>query len=578
MYEIGTGKAEITAFKPSVGMMGYGMFHNRVRGVDTKLFARAFVLKDLTTNRKIAFVNAEICFITISIKRGVIKRLKRKHEELGYDYQNVLLTAQHTHSGPSGYSHYGLYNISTPGFVPEVYQTIVDGITDAILQAEANLQPGKIKLTKGEFAPEIDVAFNRSVNAYNQNPEVQPKLSEQEAHLALDRQMTMFRMESITGKPLGALNFFGLHCTSIHNDNNNINADNKGYASVYHEEAVKQVNPDFISIFAQNVTGDITPNYVLDKKKKWTRGPFESDVESAQYSGKLQFDKAQELFAAAANGEEVSTGIDYGMTYANFANIHPHTDFTNGDKYAHTSPSCHGVAFLAGTKEGPGMDPIGKFFSQIVAKVIKHYEKFLCTFHLVSKLERKRIMYKYEAQGKKDIIIEAGDRKLLATYNVKKIIIPAFIDPTVKYFKQFHRTGGLDHKPWTPQTLPLHIVIMGRLAFASIPGEITTIAGRRLEKTILDVLSQRGVEEVILCSYSNAYFGYITTFEEYQVQAYEGGHTVFGEWTLAAFQTKYRELAREMLRKPEDRNIDLSVKPVNFTPEDLEKRQFAYKG
>lgn len=577
MYEIGTGKAQITAFKENVGMMGYGMFHNRVTGVETDLYARAFVFKDLTTGRKLAFVNAEICFITISIKRGVIKRLKRKHEELGFDYQNVLLSAQHTHSAPAGYSHYGLYNISTPGFVPEVYQTIVDGITAAILQADASLQPARLKISKGSFDPEIDVAFNRSVKAYNQNPEVQPKIIEAEAHLALNREMTLFRAETMEGKPIGAFNFFGVHTTSVHNDNTKINADNKGYAAVFHEETLKEQNPDFISIFAQNVTGDITPNYVWDKKKKWTRGRFEDDIESAKYNGKLQFEKAKELFEKAANAESVSAGIDYGMMYANFGNIHPHTDFTGGDKYAHTSPSCHGVAFLAGTKEGPGMDAVAKTVSKIAARIIKHFELFCCTFHLVSKRERKRILYKYEAQGKKDIIIETGDRKLLATYNVKKIIVPAFIDPTVKYFKHFHKSGGLDHKPWSPQTLPLHIVIMGNIAFASIPGEITTIAGRRLEKTILDVLKERGIQEVILVSYSNAYHGYITTYEEYQVQAYEGGHNVFGEWSLAAFQTKYRELAREMLRKPEDRNIDLSVKPVKFTEEELEKRKFAYK-
>jgi neutral ceramidase len=76
MYEVGTGKADITAFKKDVGMMGYGMFHNRIKGVETPLYARAFVVRDLTTKRKIAFVNAEIAFITISIEHVLFPEFK----------------------------------------------------------------------------------------------------------------------------------------------------------------------------------------------------------------------------------------------------------------------------------------------------------------------------------------------------------------------------------------------------------------------------------------------------------------------------------------------------------------------
>lgn len=576
MYEVGVGKAVITAFKPGVGMMGYGMFHNRVEGVETDLHARAFVIKDLSSNKKVVFVNAEIAFITISIKRGVMKRLDRHHAELGYKAENVLLSAQHTHSGPAGYSHYGLYNISTPGFVPEVYQTIVDGIVDAILQAEGCLKPAKITMNKGSFDMGVDIGINRSVKAYNQNPEVQPKLTEAQANEAFDREMTLFRVDSMDGTPIGAFNFFGLHCTSVHNDNKNINFDNKGYAAQFHEEELKTQNPDFISIFAQNVAGDITPNQYWDKKKKWTRGKYEDDVESAKYTGKQQYDKAKEIFdAAPEKGETINMGIDHILTYVNFADVRPDADFTNNHTDAYTSPSCHGVAFMKGTKEGPGMDAAGAFAATTAATFVKWYEYIGLPFRKPE--EKRRILRKYKAQGNKIIVIESGERKLLGTHNVKGLIVPAFVDPTIHYFKFFHKKGGLDKKPWTPQTLPLQIVTLGQIAFATIPGEITTIAGRRLEATILEQLKDRGIKQVMLVSYANAYMGYITTFEEYQVQAYEGGHTVFGEWTLAAFQTKYRELAKEMLKAPHERAHDRTVRPVKFTQEELNKRIFAYK-
>ena len=50
--------------------------------------------------------------------------------------------------------------------------------------------------------------------------------------------------------------------------------------------------------------------------------------------------------------------------------------------------------------------------------------------------------------------------------------------------------------------------------------------------------------------------GYVTTYEEYQQQAYEGGHTLFGQWTLAACQSKFKLLAEQLLLDKNQRNYD----------------------
>ena len=168
---------------------------------------------------------------------------------------------------------------------------------------------------------------------------------------------------------------------------------------------------------------------------------------------------------------------------------------------------------------------------------------------------------------------ETGERKMFGNSNIKNLIVPSRVDKTIAIFKQHYKNGGLNGKPWTPQILPLQIIIIGNMAIAGIPAEITTVAGRRLKKTIYDILKER-VDRVIISPYANAYSGYITTYEEYQVQCYEGGHTVFGEWTLAAYQTKFKELALQMLKKEQERNFDTGVSPVEFTEEELEKRSF----
>ncbi len=44
-------------------------------------------------------------------------------------------------------------------------------------------------------------------------------------------------------------------------------------------------------------------------------------------------------------------------------------------------------------------------------------------------------------------------------------------------------------------------------------------------------------------------------YEEYQQQAYEGGHTLFGQWTLAACQSKFKVLAEQLLLEKNKRQL-----------------------
>ncbi len=69
------------------------------------------------------------------------------------------------------------------------------------------------------------------------------------------------------------------------------------------------------------------------------------------------------------------------------------------------------------------------------------------------------------------------------------------------------------------------------------------MAGRRLRETILNILKSSGIDSVALATYANAYAGYVTTKEEYDIQHYEGASTHFGPYTLMAFQQEFGKLA-----------------------------------
>ena len=569
---LGSAKADITAFKEGVGMLGYGVNYNIMESIETPLYARAFVFKN--DSNKIAYVNCEIAFITPSIKKGVIKKLNRKHADLEYSNQNLLLSAQHTHSGPGGYSHHGLYNMNSPGFVIEIYNKIVDGIVEAIIAAENNFDEVKLVLGKSEFAPDKEVGFQRSIKAYLQNPEAK-KITKETLHLGINREMTLLKFIKNDNSIKGAINWFGTHPTSLPNTNTKVCSDNKGYAAEYLEKEFQKYNEDFIGIFAQGSCGDVTPRFQFNPKHSPQRGKWDGkflndDLKSAQYNGNLQFEKAYDIIKNHSNYEIESNEIDSGLMYANFANIEVNPKFTNGKEGVKTSPSCMGVAFMEGSKiDGPGMLQPLTFFAKRITEFVKGLEYIKSIF--LSKEWNLAMRQKYTAQGNKKIAIESGARKIMGTFDINNLIIPAITDEIISNLKTFHRRGALDKNPWTPQILPIQIIKLGNIALCAFPFEITTIAAQRLQKSIESVLIGAQYKEVILCPYSNAYNGYITTYEEYQVQEYEGGHTVFGEWSLAALQTEFEKLAIEMLKPKEQRSLNNDITPLVFTDDDLNK-------
>jgi neutral ceramidase len=162
---------------------------------------------------------------------------------------------------------------------------------------------------------------------------------------------------------------------------------------------------------------------------------------------------------------------------------------------------------------------------------------------------------------------------MLGTSDIKNLVVPGALDASIKTFKQLHRKGALSSKAWTAQVLPLQAAIIGQVLFAAFPFEITTMAARQLKESLFGMLTDKGIEEIILCPYANSYQGYITTRAEYNFQSYEGGHTVFGEWSLAALQTCFADLIAQ-LYKPEDQREQGTVVPIIFEEDELMKRSY----
>jgi len=100
--------------------------------------------------------------------------------------------------------------------------------------------------------------------------------------------------------------------------------------------------------------------------------------------------------------------------------------------------------------------------------------------------------------------------------------------------------------PWVDQILPLQIFRIGQLYLIGVPAEFTTMSGRRLRDTVYQTLIDNGAPSnivVVIAGMVNSYSHYVATYEEYQLQRYEGASTLFGPHTLAAYQQEFSYLA-----------------------------------
>ncbi|KAK4780221.1 hypothetical protein SAY87_016327 [Trapa incisa] len=602
-YLIGLGSYDITGPAADVNLMGYANTEQIASGLHFRLRARTFIVAEPQGNR-VVFVNLDACMASQLVTIKVIERLKARYGDL-YTENNVAISGTHTHAGPGGYLQYVTYIITSFGFVRQSFDVIVDGIEKSIIQAHENLRPGSIFVDKGEI---LDAGVNRSPSAYLNNPATERSKYKYD----VDKEMTLLKFVDEEWGPVGSFNWFATHGTSMSRTNSLISGDNKGAAARFMEDwfdkkiveghyleedeiprrisniipdikdnhhellelaasfqspsgqsatnilsasrrvrsALRQPEkPTFISAFCQTNCGDVSPNvlgaFCIDtglpcdfnhstcggkNELCYGRGPgYPDEFESTRIIGERQFRKAADLFNKAS--EQLKGKVDHRHIYLDFSKLEVTlSNQTGASGVVKTCPAAMGFAFAAGTTDGPGAfdfkqgDDHGNPFWRLVRGLLKTpgREQINC-------------------QHPKPILLDTGEMK----------------------------------KPydWAPSVLPIQILRVGQLVILSVPGEFTTMAGRRLRDAVKSVLVSGGHGQfgdnvhVVIAGLTNAYSQYVTTFEEYQVQRYEGASTLFGPHTLSAYIQEFKKLAAAIL----------SGQPVesDLQPPDLLKKQIS---
>ncbi|XP_019620213.1 PREDICTED: neutral ceramidase-like isoform X2 [Branchiostoma belcheri] len=536
-YLVGVGRADVTGPAAEVNMMGYANPAQQSSGIHFRQFSRAFIVSDPQNTTRTVFVSVDCAMVSQILKIEVVKKLKPLFGN-AYNESNVCLSAIHTHSGPAGFLQYVLFDVTSLGFVRESFNALVDGIVASIQRAHNNVVPGDLYLNQGELQ---DANINRSPTAYLNNPE-----SERAKYDAnTDKNMVVLKFVDQHGTGLGMISWFAVHCTSMNNTNGLISGDNKGYASQLFEA---DMNPgslagqgSFVAAFAQSNEGDVSPNtrgphcqdtgLACDLETSTCNGKSELCVspgpgvdmfDSTRIIGHKQYSKAKELYNADAQ-EKLSGPVQFALQFVDMSDV---TVQINSSYSAKTCKPAMGYSFAAGTTDGPGAfdftqgDTEGNPFWNFVRNIIKQpsAEEVAC-------------------QAPKPILLPTGEM-------------------TFPY-------------AWQPDIVDIQLLRWGQLVVAAVPGEFSTMSGRRLRDSIQRAVVSKGLPEdteVVVAGLSNTYSDYITTYEEYQVQRYEGASTIYGPHTLAAYQQLYSQLAQDMVMGAD---IDIGPSPPNLLSRQL---------
>jgi neutral ceramidase len=541
-FRFGSGLHDITGPVVNTSGMGWEYPLQVLSGLHTRLFARAFVIASPCDGKRVVFVSADVGLIWPALRLGVLQAVAADPALAAlYGPDNFMLSATHTHQGPAGYSHDDGGNLFHLGYDDLGYRTIVDGIVAAIRQAHANIeahpQTAPIKLAVGEL---LNTNINRSPEAFALNDAAERNAFRNARGEPIDTDKRFVQLSLVRdgGATVGVVNWFGVHPTILGPELSLVGADHKGYASLGFERIMRtrydvtSGTDTFVAAFAQTNEGDASPNlFIMDRPfPDPTRAGGRDQYEGNAIAGTKQLAKALELFD---QGRALSGPLDYRLFHVPITDVeitdpvvlaglrHPAALDTAVKR---TCDGTLGVSFGAGAEDGPGPGHEGVSCSDSPDAVQLAADDVATAFN-----------NDHAPATAWDIDIPSN------LFAAAALCQRDTIDPTGRdYSCQAEKPPFF---PAGPAVLPFQIFRIGNLALVGLPWEVTTVAGRRIRKDLLDVLAPAGIDTVVIAGLANDYVNYLTTREEYSSQQYEGASTLYGPWTLAAVQQELRKLA-----------------------------------
>jgi len=452
---------------PGLPLAGFSAISGYAKGVRTHLLARVIYLKP-KVGQPVALVQCDLLAGSRILHHAIANKISQSTD---IDASGLVLSGTHTHSAPGNFfdSHfYNQFASNAAGFDSSFFTFLCNQISTAIIHAYQNRKPAK--LSSGTIKI-TNATRNRSLNAYHNNSQFnqQSKLNVFEA---VNPYLHMIRIDCMdpTGHytPLAAFSTFSIHP--------NVNPKNLDYL----------YNGDVFAYMSRELEYDIQRHYhtawqPVHAAVNYTHGdnnanlPDHENFLSLKELGTMIGKKAFALFVSLEKSLSPDCFIQYRSTEMDWLNAAPI------NSHSICPRPIVGCACLAGAKDK--------------SSLLYYIPPFRPGY--------PRLLFTGACQGPKRV----------AFGPLQYLVIP---------------------KESFPHNLFLQVIQINDMLFIPLPFEICYEIGMRMAAFVEATAKQAGlkmINHVIPISCSNGYWGYVTTPEEYELQYYEGGHTLYGPGT-----------------------------------------------
>lgn len=515
---VGTARVDITP-PPTAASFGHAPDGHLMEGVWTRLYCRVFVFETGDQlEDSIAFVPCELGAPSNILQRTIVEEVhklkdpkdpRQAHLDQLFPASRIMLTATHTHAAPAHYLESPAYGGATssrfPGFDPKMVDFFAKGIARGIVHAYLNRAAARLRWAHDDV---WDLTRNRSIDAYRMNTvhpyaPAAPDPSAPDEYRAIDPALDVLQIETADGaRTMGWMVFFAMHPTVLPAQNRLFGGDAFGVASRALERELRRTLVHDAARCAPGAPIDACPTESADPLVALIQ-TNEGDI-----SPRYTMPTVEETLRV---GGALADHAIVAVRKTGDAPFHDHVAFDA--RYVEIE-----MEKLIG-KEGLCEPVLGQAAMRGAAD------------------HRATVDGMLEDASSSDRTDPCAPKRKALGY-LQNVIVPS---------------QGF------PKHVALAVVRLDTTLISFVPAELTITAGHLLD----DVVRRAGpaANRWLVAGLANAYLQYVTTGEEYQLQAYEGGSNLYGPHTLDVFARRLHVLAR-MLKGEASDDDPCKIMPV----------------
>ena len=509
---------------PGMPMGGYSVMANSGKGFRTRLKARVVYLND-GQGHSIALVQTDLTSGSLLVQHKVVEAVAAK---TGLKASDIVITASHSHSAPVNHFENDFYNkhmSNGQGLEEEFLNFASQRIADGIVKAYESRRPALIATGRKDI---YGYSRNRALDAYILNDNISEfSLDDPEAKFkAINPAMFMIRIDAQDDqgsyKPLAAFSSFSVHATALSVPVDVYNSDLFAYAQKDLEWAIEKKYDTpwkVVHGLTAGTQGDMAP--ALPDHGDNTFGHHEVNWIEAKKLGQGIGKEAITLF------EELGARLTAKVSIAT----------AGRELNIRKNNKIDGVELCQDPAVG----------APIAAGAYERRTPFLAAIPFLKggNIMSRSWVFTDGCQGNKTHL-------------------------GFKYLQPL-----LEPKDSFPNTVLFQLIKINDTVVIPLPFEVTTESGRRMAERVSIEFSKANnvIEHAWVASNANGYFGYTTTPEEYTRQNYEGGHTLYGQYSTPYLTAQLGKLAKDLNEQGEILELlpkwDYELKVNEFFPEKL---------